>query len=661
MFLRPKSNNETYTIDVERKNNNNRISLFPFDSKSFQNKKFKKEFLLLKSINSIKEVKNNDEKSNSPTNSICILGKNCPYYKKYLNLKKELTILLSSIIKVKDFNHSLLNSLSKRTSLYYNLISENEDLKKSLHRIKSKKIFNYQNNGQDNSIFYEKNENFKKSDRTNKSFLFKILKNKNRSLTENNFLIKKQNNPLNNSQFSRKLLLNTSNTNLNNFIYKENTKNNLKNKTISGNIRKSILAINSDPNKHYEILHNYSKQQNQKLIGDSSKFSFLSSNMDYDDISKNNQTLISLEKLTKNDENFLRTIADSSNEILLKYCDMIISLINDYKEMIKLGIKMKDFIRGSNRFVDSVMDNNPSKILIENTCSILNCDRASLFILDKTSDSLIVYLGEGVKKAQIKVPKDKGIVGACFLEAKKLRIDDAYLDKRFNKEVDKKTNYRTKSILCYPLIDKDGECFGVIEAINKLNSPFNEDDEEFLKILAYQASIIFRGLSSNDNYKFLNLKLNLIVDYDIEISYIKNKFEFSEKTEDTLLNLFDCIEAAFYFVEDNMIKRYKDNKIQKYDINVGIIGKAIKLKQILTFRNIKNCAEYNSIIDMNTSDRLLTFPILGKKDKIVRAVVQVPYIGKVYQNDKPNENEIKVIKKFRKCIKNWIQINILQK
>ena len=125
--------------------------------------------------------------------------------------------------------------------------------------------------------------------------------------------------------------------------------------------------------------------------------------------------------------------------------------------------------------------------------------------------------------------------------------------------------------------------------------------------------------------------------------------------------MFDCIDSAFYFVEDNTIKRYKDNKIQKYDINIGIIGKAIKLKQILTFRNIKNCTEYNSIIDMNTSDGLLTFPILGKKDKIVRAVVQAPYIGKVYRNGKPNENEIKVIKKFRKCIKNWIQINILQK
>jgi adenylate cyclase len=338
---------------------------------------------------------------------------------------------------------------------------------------------------------------------------------------------------------------------------------------------------------------------------------------------------------------------------------MIIALINNYKEIIKLGIRKKDFIKGINKFVDSIIDRNPSNVLIENTCNILNCDRASLIILDKVSDSLIVYSGEGIKKAQIKVPKDKGIVGACFLEGKKIRIDDAYLDKRFNKEVDKKTNYRTRSILCYPLIDKDGECFGVIEAINKLIPPFNEDDEEFLKILAYQAGFIFKNITSNDDYKYLCLKLNIIINYDIEINYIKNKFDFTEKTEDTLLNLFNCVNAAFYFIEDNMIKRYKEKCIYKYDINIGIIGKVIKSKEILTFQNIKNCTEFNSIIDMDTSEGLLTIPILNKKDNIVKGIAQVPYIGKVYQNGKPNENEIKFIKKFRKCAKNWIEKNTI--
>ena len=676
MFLRKNIN--SLTIDDKRKNKKINLQLLSFDSKRFNNKKNRanKEFLKLISTNINKDSKNNDDNPLFSKTTSCILGIKCPYYKKYLNLKEELIRLLSSMIKVKHFNHSLFHSLSKRTNLYFNLISENEELKKVLHQ---KRFFESSNKQpQYNYNYNNSNELFKKSDRSSKSSSFKNIKNKNHSLTENNYInkilniskVKKEKQ----SHFLKNILLNENienyikindNNSFNNLFSNKkdggenNTYNNyLKKNATNTNIRHNILSINSDPNKHYEILHNYSKQKNKIFNTDSSKFSFLSTNMDYSNIIKHNQTLINLEQLTKSDEHFLKEMADSSNEGLLKYCDMIIALINDYKEMIKLGIRMKEFIKGSNRFVDSIIDNNTSKVIIENTCSILNCDRVSLFILDKLSDSLIVYSGEGIKKAQIKVPKDKGIVGTCFLEGKKIRIEDAYLDKRFNKDVDKKTNYRTKSILCYPLIDKDGECYGVIEAINKFISPFNDDDEELLRLLSNQANIIFRSLPFNDDYKFLTSKLNIVIDYNIEISYIKNKVEFAEKTEDTLLNLFNCIYSAFYFVEDNMLKRYKENIIEKFDMNIGIIGKVIKSKEILTFQNIKNCAEFNSIIDMNTSDGLLTFPILGKKNKIVRAVVQVPYLGKVFQNGKPNENEIKIIKKFRKCIKNWIQINL---
>ena len=83
---------------------------------------------------------------------------------------------------------------------------------------------------------------------------------------------------------------------------------------------------------------------------------------------------------------------------------------------------MKNFIKNSISLIESIIDNNSIKVLIENTCDVLSCDRASLFILDKISDSLIVYSGEGIKKAQIKIPKDIGIVGAFFMEMKKIRI-----------------------------------------------------------------------------------------------------------------------------------------------------------------------------------------------------------------------------------------------
>ena len=682
MFLQKKcDNNNSISIDTEkRKSNSNNIKLFPLRPNYLRKNESKenKEQYILKSFSNNKGSKNN-ENSYFPIASSCPLGLKCPFYKKYCKLKNELIILLSSITKIKNFNQSLLNSLSKRSFLYYNVISENEELKKILNKLTNRnKILDYSSKEED---FDNK---MAKTEINNKSF--SNTKN-NFVLSDYNFNYAKENNVIINSKtifnskfanklYSPKKLAPNRNSNINlknsgdvNNYYSYNLKNPLEysphkynqKRYNPNNLRASILSINNNnPHQHYELLHQYSKQQNQKLVGDNSKFSFLSTNIDYVTMTRNNENLINLEQLTKNDENFLRTISDSSNEVLLKYNDMILILTNDYKEMIKLCLRMKDFIKGTNKLVDSVVDSNPSKILIENTCFILKCDRASLFILDKVSDSLIVYSGEGIKKAQIKIPKDKGIVGACFLERRKIRIDDAYLDKRFNKDVDKKTNYRTKSILCYPLIDKEGECIGVIEAINKYNSLFSEDDEELLKLLAYQAGIIFRNLSLYDDNKFMIMKLNIILDYNQEINFIKNKFDFTEKTEDTLLNLFSCVNSAFYFIEDNKLKRYKENKILTYDINTGVVGKAIKLKEILTYQTVKNCAEFNNNIDISSLDGLLTFPIMGKKNKIVKAVVQVPYMGKVYKTGKPNENEVKIIKKLRKCIKNWIEINIVQ-
>ena len=49
----------------------------------------------------------------------------------------------------------------------------------------------------------------------------------------------------------------------------------------------------------------------------------------------------------------------------------------------------------------------------------------------------------------------------------------------------KKTNFRTRNILCYPFIDKSWDYFGVIEAINKKLQPLDQDDEELLQFFLY--------------------------------------------------------------------------------------------------------------------------------------------------------------------------------
>ena len=83
------------------------------------------------------------------------------------------------------------------------------------------------------------------------------------------------------------------------------------------------------------------------------------------------------------------------------------------------------------------------------------------------------------------------------------------------------------------------------------------------------------------------------------------------------------------------------------------MGKVIKFKEIIGYKNIKYSEEYNSIID-KSFDGLLTFPILKKKTKKVCMVIQVPYFGDINKFGKPKEEETKLIKKFSKCIKNWV-------
>lgn len=78
-----------------------------------------------------------------------------------------------------------------------------------------------------------------------------------------------------------------------------------------------------------------------------------------------------------------------------------------------------------------------------------------MFILDKESEMLWTKVAKGSNQT-IKVPYNQGIVGYVFTKNETLNILNAYNDDRFNKEVDKRMNYKTSTILCTPIYDKDG-------------------------------------------------------------------------------------------------------------------------------------------------------------------------------------------------------------
>ncbi len=623
-------------------------------------------------------------------NDNCILNKKCPYYKKYIKIKNEFKSFILSREKLKLINQSLYIAFSEKSKLCKEIKQENNSLKGIIYRLTGLNYELFLNNNityntiGDNSHIRSKTYNSENSNRkkkTNKKLKFNLTKNNINSRNNNKLNTILNYNSLNNnnnasytnfkikrpkakkSSVLNVLSVSNDSFNVSDMNDKEeqftnNNKNIMRHDLSKAMNRVSGFENNFSPSNYYEMINEYTKMQKLKVNTKETNSSYLSLDVDLMSLLDKNISLHTLEHFTKNDEKFIKECKSSSNDILFKYCDCINSLIGDYKEIIKLNTRMKDIIKGSILLIESIISNDSSKKFIEITCNILKCDRASLFLYDKVSEKLILYTGEGVKKAQIKVDKEKGIVGACFSESRIIRIEDAYLEERFNKEVDKKTNYRTKSILCCPLINKEGDCFGVIEAINKLNSTFSEDDQELLKLLSQEASSIFKSLAYYDNNKFLVSKLYIIIDYSIKIQYIKSRYELSKLTEETLLNIFCCMNSVMYFVKDNNIIRYTgENEYNTFNMNLGIIGKVVKSKEIIGYKDIKNSEDYNSLIDIKSFDGLLTFPILTKKKKNVCAVIQVPYFEEINKYGKPRENETKIVKKICKCIKNWFYRN----
>ena len=622
----------------------------------------------------------------------CMLNNRCPYYKKYIKFKNQILAFISSQEKLKLVNQSLHMAIAEKNKMYKEVKDENNYLKGIIFNLTGISFTDFSylgsklNNIDNNQVYLETsprlNNTFTfrnnilrtETGKNHKKFYDKIkfdfteVKDKYKNSNLNNYLKNSKNqNKINKFEKILKTSTGQKSTSSNNRYTLDKEDNN--NKEIAKKIdsRKSQIKIGSslrkpinnfNPNDYYEIINNYTKKQKFQSLTREINSSYISLDVDLMEILNNNTSLKKLEYLSKNDENFIKVCKTGTNDTLFKYCDYINLLINDHKEITKVCTRMKDLIKGSINLIESIISNDSSKKFIEITCDILKCDRISLFIYDKISDKLILVTAEGLNRAQIKLDKTKGIVGNCFTECKVIRIEDAYLDDRFNKDIDKQTNYRTKTILCYPLVDKEGECIGVIEAINKYNSVFTDDDQEMLKILSQEAAFIFKSISYHDNNKTLIVTLYALIDYSIKINYIENIYEFCKLTEDVILNAFNCLEAAIYFMKDERLIRYfKNNEYKFYDKNFGIVGKVIKNKEIIGYKSISNVKEHNSLIDIMSSDGLLTFPIFAKKSKEVCAIIQVPFVGEINKYGKPKEATMTIIKKLSKCMKNWIYKN----
>jgi adenylate cyclase len=134
------------------------------------------------------------------------------------------------------------------------------------------------------------------------------------------------------------------------------------------------------------------------------------------------------------------------------------------------------------------------QIIMDKASRLLNADRSSLFVVDEARGELWSKIAQGLEVREIRVPIGQGIAGSVAATGERVNLSEAYADPRFNQEVDRRTGYRTRGILCAPVRDSGGRVVAVLQLLNRLDgAPFDEDDEHLLDAFVGQVAIALRN------------------------------------------------------------------------------------------------------------------------------------------------------------------------
>ncbi|KAG5852601.1 hypothetical protein ANANG_G00064270 [Anguilla anguilla] len=159
---------------------------------------------------------------------------------------------------------------------------------------------------------------------------------------------------------------------------------------------------------------------------------------------------------------------------------------------------------------------------------------------------------------EVQVPWGKGIIGYVAEHGETVNIPDAYQDRRFSDEIDKLTGYKTKSLLCMPIRNSDGEVIGVAQAINKDpgGALFTEDDEKVLQMylpfcgIAISNALLFAA--SRKEYDRSRALLEVVNDLfeaqlEVVVKFTKSFELLSPKcSADTENSFKDSLEKSSY-------------------------------------------------------------------------------------------------------------------
>ena len=231
--------------------------------------------------------------------------------------------------------------------------------------------------------------------------------------------------------------------------------------------------------------------------------------------------------------------------------------------------------------------------------TMADADRASFWKWDRRKNELWTTSATGVDR--IVIPDNTGLVGKALKLGKVVVTNDPYSDPDFNKAVDMKTGYRTKSVLVMPVANINGEFIGAFQIINK-NGDTGFDEVEDVRKLSMAALICGLAMESETFYE---------ESHHDKLTKLKNRMGFYSDFSRRFSKIIDEKKPLSLFICDiDKFKRVNDT----YGHNAGDDVLAFVASQLES-----SCSEKEAVYRWGGEEFIMMMPETGLSEAVEKA------------------------------------------
>jgi signal transduction histidine kinase len=307
-------------------------------------------------------------------------------------------------------------------------------------------------------------------------------------------------------------------------------------------------------------------------------------------------------------------------------------------------------VLGSNLELDSLLTE-----IVGRTTELLEADRSTLFLIDQDTRELWSKVLEGRDLREIRLAFGVGIAGWVAENGKPVSLTDAYHDKRFNPEFDKRSGYRTRCMLVWPVrrpraggdrpnngfarSTLKGDVIGVIQVLNKKSGTFSPTDERLLEAIASEigvalevATLYREAVDRSEALERARRELMLLFETERAISQSFDLSEMLGSILETALSALSARGAAIHILDERGVKLEvvaakgtleSTQRSEVVQVGEGVVGNVVKTGEPVAINDLRGMkrgrASVRSIVAVpiltRFSGTIGVFELINKKDR----------------------------------------------